>query len=56
VEDLQEKLTPIISKINRILESALGANEVSRRLAICRRPYGVDVPCFTILTDPCPHC
>jgi CRISPR-associated protein (TIGR02584 family) len=56
VEDLQEKLTPIISKINRTLESTLGVNEVSRGLAIQRRPYGVDVPRFTILKDPCPHC
>jgi CRISPR-associated protein (TIGR02584 family) len=56
LEDLQEKLTPIISKINRTLEAALGANEVSRRLAIQRRPYGVDVPRFAILLDHCPHC
>jgi CRISPR-associated protein (TIGR02584 family) len=56
LEDLQEKLTPIISKINRILESALGANEVSRRLSIQRRPYGVNVPRFTILETPCPCC
>jgi hypothetical protein len=53
---MQEKLGAVISKINRILKATLGANEVSQRLAIRRRPFGVAVPRFTILSDRCPHC
>jgi CRISPR-associated protein (TIGR02584 family) len=55
-EDLQEKLSPIISKINRTVQTAMGANEVSRRLTLRRQPYGVDIPRFTIMTDRCPRC
>ncbi len=57
LEDLQEKLTPIISKINRAVCLTFGTNEISRRLSIRRRPHlGVDIPRYVILTEPCPHC
>lgn len=56
LEDIQEKLNPIISKINAKITKARGKNRVAQQCMIGRKPrFGVGVQNFHISLDLCQH-
>lgn len=56
LEDFQDKLSPLISKINQVFKKTLGDNRVARHFMIQRQPlYRVSAPRFILRDDPCQH-